>query len=194
MGPRTHSLRGGLLGLGAGEGYAAPAPPARNADGAPAGSTRLRVLPNCDVVALGTLEAAERLLLEAYAEPRTSGTWTLRRDGLLRAAAEGHPVADLRDHLAARAEGGIPGPVAALLDEAEQRSAALRNTGVWRVLEVSDPNLALLVTHDRRLRSLCAAAGEHHVLVRPDKEAAFMRALHQLGYGVRSDAGPAGGA
>lgn len=193
-GLRAFRLTGiGAYCLGLTDTYVAPA---ATAPGTLAGgdAPRLRVLPIGDVVALGPpLHAGNRLLLEAYAEPRSAGTWALRRAGLLAAAGAGHPVAELRDFLQARAEGGIPASVDALLREAEGRAGALRDTGVWRVLECPDPNLALLITHDRRLRDLCALGGEGHVLVRPEKEAAFTRALHQLGYGWVTEGAAGGG-
>lgn len=51
-----------------------------------------------------------------------------------------------------------------------------------RHVEYRDPALAALLAKDRRTARYCTAAGDWHLVVPTSSEAAFRRALRDLGY------------
>jgi hypothetical protein len=56
---------------------------------------------------------------------------------------------------------------------------------LWAKLdEVQQAAVAQLIANDSSLRALCMVAGERHLVVPKDNQAAFRRALRKLGYGV----------
>ena len=160
----------------------APAyPPPAGAGGA--GRPALRLLPNLDLVWTGErLPAADRLLLERYAAPRSERVWALRRELLLAAAARGGGGEELEAFLRERVEPPLPETALALLAEVRTRAGRMRDLGPARLVECADANLALELAHDRRLRGLCFPVGERLLAVPPGAEDAFRRALWDVGY------------
>jgi hypothetical protein len=147
----------------------------------------LRVLPNLEVAAIGTeLRPGERLALDAYAARVSDHVWRIEAGRLLAAIAEGRPVAEFQEFLAAHSHGALPDTVLRLLADVAERSAKLRDLGLARLIECTDATLAALIAHDSRTRKHCMRAGEHHLVVPADSEAAFQRGLRELGYLVSS--------
>jgi hypothetical protein len=56
--------------------------------------------------------------------------------------------------------------------------------GQVRLIACADPALAALISHDRKLRSVCRLIGDRHLAVPVDREPDFRRALAALGYAV----------
>jgi hypothetical protein len=143
----------------------------------------LRVLPNLEIAAIASaLEQSDRLALDACAIRVTDRIWRLDAGKLLTAVEEGRPVAETRDFLAARSDAPIPGTVVRLLQEIADRSALVRDRGLGRLIECADPALAALIANDSRTRQHCIRAGERHLVVPASSEAAFRRALREVGY------------
>ena len=143
----------------------------------------LRVLPNLEIAAIGAeLEPGDRLALDAYAVRASDLVWRLEAGKLLAATEAGRTVEEIRQFLAARSGAPLPGTVARLLDDVAERCARLRDRGLARLIECADGALAALVAHDSRTRKHCMRAGERHLVVPAASEAAFRRALRDLGY------------
>ena len=70
---------------------------------APAGRT-FKVLTNRDIVAVGELQPADRMLLSAYAEQTAGHVWTLSTASLLAAVDDGRPLDHLQRFLRDRAQ------------------------------------------------------------------------------------------
>jgi hypothetical protein len=170
----------GAYALGLTGGYQAPA-----ADAAVAGA--LKVLPNLDIVVTGELPPADRLMLDAYAERTADRVWALREATLLAALDAGRSLGQLREFLAARATHELPNPVTTLLADVTARTGRLRNLGVIRLVECTDPALATLIASDRRLRGLCQPVGDRHLAVAIDREPEFRKALRALGHILPTD-------
>jgi hypothetical protein len=151
--------------------------------------TALRVLPNLEIATLEpTLPAADRLVLDTYAEPVSERVWRLTRSKLLTAIEEHRSVNDLRTFLRAANQGALPETVTRFLDDIEERSTRLRDTGPARLIDCGDTALATLIANDTRLRKLCVLAGEKSVAVPEKSLAAFLRGLKELGYVVAAEA------
>nr|WP_230416073.1 helicase-associated domain-containing protein [Micromonospora tarapacensis] len=145
----------------------------------------VKVLPNLDVVAVGRLSPAESLVLESYARRTGDHVWTVSRESLLGAVDAGRQPADLAGFLRARAaQPDLPGSLLTLLDEITERAGRLTDLGPVRLITCADPALAMLISHDRKLRSLCRLIGDQHLAVLLDREQDFRRALTSLGYAL----------
>ena len=150
---------------------------------APAVAERgLQVLPNLDVVVLGDLPVADRLVLDAFATRGSERVWTLSAASLLAAADTGRPPRELAGFLADRATHGLPQAVRTLLDDVDARLRRVRDLGLHRVVECADAQTTTLLAKDRTLRGLCTRIGERHLLIPPAAEAKARAALLRLGH------------
>jgi hypothetical protein len=143
----------------------------------------LRVLPNLEIAAVGAeLEPADRLALDAYAVRVSDRVWRIEPARLLAVTEEGRSVDEIRAFLAARTADPLPDTVDRLLGDTSERGARVRDLGLARLVECDDPALAALVANDTRTRKHCMRAGERHLVVPARSEAAFRRALRDVGY------------
>lgn len=164
----------GAYAAGLSETYA-PAEPAAPARG-------LQVLPNLDVVALGDLAPADRLVLDAFADRASERVWTLSMAALLSAVDAGRSPRELAAFLDARAVHGVPAAVRTLVDDVEARAGRVRDLGLQRVVECADAQLATLLMRDRAMEARCTRVGERHLLVDPADEGKVRAALLRLGH------------
>lgn len=149
----------------------------------------VKVLPNLDIVAVGSLTPAEVLILESYARRTGDHVWTVSRDSLLAAIDAGRQPGEFALFLTARAaQPELPGTLSTLLDETAERAGRLTDLGQARLIECADPALAALISHDRKLRTLCKLIGDRHLAVPVEREPDFRRALTTLGYAVSTGA------
>jgi hypothetical protein len=125
------------------------------------------------------------LVLESYARRTGDRVWTVSRDSLLAAVDAGRQPGEFAVFLRARAaQPKLPGALLTLLDEVAERAGRLTDLGQVRLIACADPALATLISHDRKLRSLCGLIGDRHLAVPVDREPGFRRALTALGYAV----------
>lgn len=145
-------------------------------------SLALKVLPDLDVVATGTVSPADELLLSAYAERKGDRVWTLSAPSLRAAVDAGRDVGELAAFLTRRSGHELPATVQTLLVDVTRRASQLTDLGHARVIECADAAVAALITRDRALRGLCRPIGERHVAVPLEHEVKFRKALLRLGY------------
>jgi hypothetical protein len=145
----------------------------------------LKVLPNLDVVAVGRPAPAELLVLETYGRRTGDHIWAVSRESLLAAVDAGREPGEFAVFLRDRAtQPELPGTLLALFDEVGERAGQLVDLGQVRLIACADPALAALISHDRKLRSVCRLVGDRHLAVPVDRELDFRRALAVLGYAV----------
>jgi hypothetical protein len=144
----------------------------------------LKVLPNLDVVAVGTLSPGDRLLLSTYAKQTADQVWTVSAASLLAAINTGRDPSGFVTFLTRRTEHELPGSLKTLISDVTRRATQLTDLGHARVIECADPALAALITHDRALRALCRLIGDRHLAVPLDQELRFRTALVKLGYAL----------
>ncbi|MBI3454213.1 MAG: helicase-associated domain-containing protein [Candidatus Rokubacteria bacterium] len=143
----------------------------------------LRVLPNLEIAAIGAdLEPGDRLALDAYAVRTADFVWQLEAGRLLAATEAGRSVDEIREFLSARSGAPLPDTVARLLEDVAERGARVHDRGLARLIECQDPALAALIANDARTRTHCLRAGERHLVVPASSEAAFRRALRDVGF------------
>jgi Helicase conserved C-terminal domain len=156
----------------------------------PTAHDALKVLPNLDIVAVGTLPAADRLALDSFAAPAGDRVWTVRADTLLAAVDSGRTGEQLLGFLADRTSHELPAALTTLVADITARAGRLRDLGVVRLVGCAEPALAALIAGDRHLRTLCHRVGDRHLAVPLDRETAFRSALHPLGYTLPRDLPP----
>jgi hypothetical protein len=143
----------------------------------------LRTLPNRDVVVTAPpIAPGDALLLDLFAVKTSDLVWHLDNGKTLTALEDGHSLGDLRKLLQERSEADLPDTIVRFLDEMEERGGKLKDVGLARLIECSDPHVVTLLAHDPRTRALCIQAGERHLVVPEPSEKAFRKALRQLGY------------
>ena len=146
------------------------------------GTRVLKILPNLDVVATGTVSSGDQVLLSGYAEHTADRVWTVSAASLLAALDTGRDLGEFTCFLAQRAENELPSSLETLIGDVTRRAAQLTDLGHARVIECADPALAALIARDRTLSTLCRPVGERHVAVPLEAEPKFRTALRKLGY------------
>lgn len=143
---------------------------------------RLRVLANRDVVAPGPLPAADRLLLDRFADSTSDGVWKLSAERVLEVVEHGGSIHELEQFLGAKAVGEVPPTVVAFLDDLRRRSGRLADAGPAHLIECADEHVVAELTSDPQLRSKCLPAGDRFVVVRRADLATVRKAVRRLGY------------
>ncbi len=153
----------------------------------------LRVLPDLRIAAIGgALDPGDRLALDAYAARVSDVVWRLEPAKLLAAAERGRPIREVREFLEARSGAPLPEAVEGLLRDVAERCARIHDRGLARLVECAEPELATFIANDARTRAHCTRAGERHLVVAASSEAAFRRALHEVGFVLASSDGRVG--
>jgi hypothetical protein len=143
----------------------------------------LRISSDFEVAAVGSeLDKSDELALDVFANRMLDQVWRLEASRLLTAVEEGRSIEELREFLLARSGGMLPETVEALLDVVDTRCSAIRDCGMALLLECSDSGIASTIASDGRTRKHCMPTGSHHLVVPMNSEAAFRRALRELGY------------
>jgi hypothetical protein len=145
----------------------------------------LRVLPNLDIVALGEIPVADRLVLDAYAERTSDRVWSLTATALLAALDTGRSLEEFSRFLGNRCHTELPSTVTTLIDDVAGRASRLRDLGMTQLVECAEPALAALIANDRKLRALCRPVGDRHLAIPPEHGTAFRKELRTLGYALR---------
>ena len=153
--------------------------------GAAAARTSLTVFPDLRVCAGEALSADERLMLETFAEAEAEGVWRLARERTLVALERGHEADELRAFLSARDDQPLPERVEGFLRSVERGAGALKARGSALLIECADEDIAARIVGDERAAKLCLRAGKKHLVVQTRSEAAFRKAVRDLGFGMR---------
>lgn len=142
-------------------------------------------LPNLDIVALGEIPVADRLVLDAYAERTSDRVWSLTAAALLTALDTGRSLEEFSRFLGNRCHTELPSTVTTLIDDVVGRASRLRDLGMTQLVECAEPALAALIANDRKLRALCRPVGDRHLAIPPEHGTAFRKELQTLGYALR---------
>jgi hypothetical protein len=142
----------------------------------------LRVLANRDVVATGSLPAADRLLLDRFAESSSDGAWKLSAEKVLGVVEQGGSVDELEQFLESRAVGELPATVATFLADLRAKAGRLTDAGPARLIACVDEHVAAELAADRQLKGKVLRAGDRFVVVRETDLNAVRKAVRRLGY------------
>ncbi len=161
--------------LGIVEAYEPQMPPDR---------TPLRVFPDLRLCADMPMSPEELLVLEIWADTEADGVWRLVRARTLAAVEDGHDVDELRTFLTARDDQSLPEKVEGFLRSVGRDGKALRERGRALLVECASEEIAARLAADERISKLCLAAGKKYLAVHAKSEAAFRKAIRELGYGM----------
>lgn len=150
----------------------------------PGPTASVTVHPNLHLVWEGPLPASERLMLEPWAIEEAEGRWRLDAARAFAAIEGGHDADSLRAFLAERDDQPLPERVEGMLRNAERDARALSRAGSAFLVKCASAEIASRIASDKRAGRLCLLAGEQHLAVHANKEKAFRRAIHALGYGM----------
>jgi hypothetical protein len=143
----------------------------------------LKMLANLEVVVTRPpLPAADRLVLDRFAEQQSEGAWRLTADKILGVLEEGGTLKELIEFLHTHGIVEFPHTVQVFLDDLQRRAGQLRDLGTARLVECADPTVAKMLAVDPQLRGRCQLAGERSLVFRSAEEAAVRKALRRLGY------------
>jgi hypothetical protein len=147
----------------------------------------LCVLPNLEIEADAGLEKSDFLALSVYATPVADFVWRLEGTKLLAAVEAGRQVEEIRTFLEARSGEALPEQVTALLNDVAERITCVCDRGLARVIECADAGLADRIANDFPTRKYCQRTGARQLVVLASAEAAFRRALRDVGYLLNGD-------
>jgi hypothetical protein len=162
--------------LGGSDSYSGPASVTEQAS--------LTVLPSLDVVVAdrSALPPNDRAMLERFSTRVSEDVYHLSKERLLEAIEGGFDPRDAEAFLHRRGIQNLPQTAAVLFADVTRAATALRGVGPAQIVECADAHLAVLISHDSALKSLCILAGERHLAVPDASLAAFRRGLRRLGY------------
>ena len=146
--------------------------------------TPLQVFPDLRLCADRSLSSEERLTLETWANAEVDGIWQLDRGKILDAIEHGHDVDDLRAFLAERDDQPLPERVEGFLRSIEQGATALTERGRALLVECASEEIAVRLATDKRVSKMCLPTGKKHLTVHAKSEAAFRKAIRELGFGM----------
>ncbi len=147
-----------------------------------ANQTGLAIYPDLRLHAEVSPQADELLLIETFATREAENTWRLARDKTLSAIENGQDIDSLRAFLTVRDDQPLPETVEGFLRSMERAGHALTRIGTAVLIECVEEEIANNLATDRITAKLCSRSGKTHLVVQSNKEAAFRKAVRQLGY------------
>jgi hypothetical protein len=144
--------------------------------------TKIKVLPNWEIVAVHPLSPREQLQLELYTEKVSDSVWKLTDKILLEANSQGHSLEELEAFLTGLNGEPLPKTVQQLLTDIHHRSQTITLRGMAILIDCHDVALATLIAKDSRTKNYCLLAGESSLVVPVDLETKFRNGLQNLGY------------
>ena len=128
----------------------------------------------------------ERLFLESFAEPETTGIWRLSLERSLESIENGHDIEKLRAFLSSRDEQTLPETVEGFLRKVARGAKALKKQEQALLIECTSVEIADTLSTHMRTSKYCQRVGEKHVVLRNSKAIEFRKAIHDLGYALPS--------
>ncbi len=132
----------------------------------------------------GTLEPADRLLLEAWAEKIEPDAWRLNRELALSAVERGQKAEDVAAFLRSRDPQPLPQTVEGFLIGAERDGQAVRFSSEALLFECRDEETAERICLHKTLATLCHRSGRKTITVPVAHAEKFRDGVRKLGLGV----------
>jgi hypothetical protein len=132
----------------------------------------------------GSIDAAERLLLETWAEPVDADTWQLNANRARQAIERGQNANDFAAFLRSHDPQPLPQTVEGFLDAAERDGRAVRCCGEALLFECRDAETADQICSHKELVDLCHPCTNAHIAVLAPHAEKFRTVVRKLGLGV----------
>lgn len=151
----------------------------------PSSSLELSVLPNLSIrLQSGTPQAAEKLLLQTWAEPVGTDAWQLEPSRAREAVERGQSATDFADFLQKCDRQPLPETVRGFLKSCESDGKALRVSGEASLFECRDVNTCAMICAQPQLQNRCLQCGETQLAVPAEHLATFRKVVRSLGLGI----------
>ena len=134
------------------------------------------------VQVMASLSPAERLQLEAIAEPIDEQNYELDEEKLLTAVEGGQALDLLIDFLRSGHQGDLPPAILDWLFRLRKQQGAFKEVDSAMLIQLAQPELLDLVQQDQVLTKICRPVDEGTILVRSSHLARFRKRLKTLGY------------
>lgn len=128
----------------------------------------------------GTPSPDHSLYLDKIAEQKEAGKWHISLTSLLNAVKAGETLKEIKRYINQITSEKPGQPLETLFKTVENRSTAVVEKGKVTLLECHAEIRKQILT-DKKMKSLCLPAGKHHLVILPEKEDPFARALEALG-------------
>ena len=132
----------------------------------------------------GTLEPADRLLLESWAEPINEDSWKLAPLLARRAVERGQNAEEFADFLRERDPQPLPQTVEGFIDAAEQDGRAVRFQGEALLFDCRDAKTAQRICGHKNLQNICRPTGDTGIVVPEPHANTFRKTVRAMGLGV----------
>lgn len=151
----------------------------------PTSSLELTVLPNLSIhVQSSAPAAADKLLLETWAEPVETNVWRLDRARARDAVERGQSTGDFAAFLARCDCQPLPETVQGFLRTCESDGKALRSRGEAWLFDCRDADTTDMICARKELKDMCYRCGETRLAVPAEHVAKFRKVVRSLGLGV----------
>ncbi len=148
----------------------------------PAREKHFHLLPNHDLTAIETPDAADLAFVDLIATQQSECVWRLDAEKILLTMQQGTRLAEIRDFLASSTRQGIPANISKWLDDLGANAADCHAAHRAVLLEWKDSVQAHLVATSTGTGKLCHHAGDNRTVVAERHLAAFTREARKLGF------------
>ena len=121
------------------------------------------------------------LYLDKIAGQIEVGRWHLSLTSLLNALKQGETLKEIKGFIHQISLKNPEKPLEKLFKNAEERSSAVVKKGRATLLACNSEIRKQILT-DKKMSTLCLPAGEHHLVILPEKDERFARYLETLGF------------
>ncbi|MGK0190596.1 MAG: ribosomal protein S27E [Verrucomicrobiales bacterium] len=151
----------------------------------PSSSLELTVLPSLSIrLRSGTPLAAEKLLLQTWAEPVGTDVWRLEPTRAREAVERGQSASDFAAFLQKCDNQPLPETVRGFLKTCDSDGKALRSRGEACLFECRDAHTCAMICAQPQLQNRCLRCGETQLVVPGGHLATFRKVVRSLGLGV----------
>lgn len=130
-----------------------------------------------------TIQPADTLLLDTWAEPLEEGIWRLDPLRARDAVERGNSVDDFLSFLEGCDEQLVPETIQGFFKTCQSNGQALRNAGEARLFDCRDSQTADLLFEQENLKALCRRCGETQLVVPEKHIPKFQKHVRSLGLG-----------
>lgn len=146
--------------------------------------TRLKIYSDLRIHAKENMHPDERLFLESFAEPESTGVWRLSLERSLESVENGHDVEKLEEFLSSRDEQTLPEPVKRFLLKVVRGASALKKQDQALLIECTSTEIATTLSTHKLTSEYCQRVGELHIVLRKSMASKFRKAMHDLGFAL----------
>ena len=151
----------------------------------PISSLELSVLPDLSIrLRSGTPLAAEKLLLQTWAEPVETDVWRLEQTRARAAVERGQSASDFATFLKRCDSQPLPEVVQGFFKTCESDGKALRSCGEASLFECRDADTCAIICAQPQLQNRCLRCGETQLAVPVEQLERFRNVIRSLGLGV----------